>query len=110
MKKKNYFLNAVILILIMSIPVSGKITSNYLYFGTGVCQLAKEMLIPEENNSWIVQTDTQSGLYLNMGAGYYDVWGHFRLECDVSYRKNSIADVEIVEMDVVGLSVQGGEG
>lgn len=110
MKKKIYFLNAMILILIMSIPVSGKITSNYIYLGAGVCQLAKEIQIPGENNAWVVQTDTQSGLYLNMGAGYYDMWGDFRLECDVSYRKNSIADVEIVEMDVVGLSVHGGEG
>lgn len=110
MKKSTFFLVAVFLIVIISIPVSAKITSTYLYFGTGVCQLAKEIQIAGENNLWLVQTDTQSGLYLNLGAGYYDFWGDFRLECDISYRKNSFADVEVVEMEVVGLSIRGGEG
>jgi len=110
MKQKNFVLNALILIVIMSIPVSAKITSNYVYLGAGVCRLAKEIQIPGENNAWVVQTDTQSGLYPNIGAGYYDKWGDFRLEFDVSYRKNSIANVEIIDMNVIGISIQGGEG
>ncbi|MBN2246107.1 MAG: porin family protein [Candidatus Aminicenantes bacterium] len=110
MKKKNFFQSAIILIFIMSIPVSAKITSNYLYLGAGFCQLAKEIQIPGENDIWVVQTDTQSGLYPSIGAGHYDNWGHFRVEFDISYRRNSISDIEIVEMDVVGLSIKGGEG
>jgi len=110
MKKSTFILTFFILIVIISIPVSAKINGNYLYFSIGAWQLADEIQIPGVNNSWTLQTDTNTGLYLNCGSGYYDIWSCFRLEFDISYRTIPIADVEIIDMNVVGISIQGGEG
>lgn len=109
MKRSAYIFISLILVIFVSAPLSARITGSYLYFSAGACQLAKEIEIPGMNDLWRVRTNTQTGLFLNCGGGY-SMGGNFRLEYDIAYRKMPFSDVEITDLKVIGVSIQGGEG
>ena len=109
MKRSAYIFISLIMIIFVSVPLSARITSSYLYFSAGAIQLAREIEIPGVNDLWRVRTETQTGLLLSCGGGY-SMGGNFRLEYDIAYRKISFSDVEINDLKVIGVSIQGGEG
>lgn len=102
-------LRIVVLMGFLTIPVIAKIHTPYLFVSSGAAFPQRETVIPGLNNNFTVRTDTDNGILLGGGIGY-KFKENLKMEFEVNHCSLNIADLETVEIKVLGLSIEGGKG
>jgi OOP family OmpA-OmpF porin len=82
---------------------------GYFVVGAGIDLPGEEVDVPAYFSDFGVRTDTKAGLMINCGGGYR-IAKNLRLEGQVGYRSSKIDDVEVINMNIVGIGVEGGSG
>lgn len=102
-------LRIIILLGFLTIPATAKTNTPYFFVSSGAVFPQVETVIPGLNNNFSVRTDTDNGLLFGGGIGY-SFQENLKMEFEVNLCSTNIADLNTVEMKVLGISIEGGEG
>lgn len=101
-------LRMVILILFLTMPVIANTHTPYFFLTTGGVFPHQETIIPRLNK-FTVRTDTNQGLLLGGGIGF-KFRDNIKMELEMNHGWMNISDLSTVEMRVLGIKIEGGEG